>query len=218
MASDVPAVLVGLLSPKPRSEKRQAARFDSAGENPWRDVRRIELMMRERRLGIAARGLAMHEWGWPERRRADQVGRSDKGDSSMAPAVRAAQFHQQFVGMLPIDERSHLIRLAGLEELRRTDRLHRQRFEREHAFDLQLSAAHRPRAVKHEPVLRLERGLIRELPGLHNDCPEINIAGYLVPGQSRATDPITHLTPCGFHDHNHEGNPAYGGTVTAVAR
>ena len=54
--------------------------------------------------------------------------------------------------------------------------------------------------------------------GLHNDCPEINVAGYLVPGQSRATDPITHLTPCGFHDHNREGNPAYGGTVTAVAR
>src|SRR3954462_5922757 len=54
--------------------------------------------------------------------------------------------------------------------------------------------------------------------GLHNDCPEINVAGYLVPGQSRATDPITHLTPCGFHDHNHEGNPAYGGTVIAVAR
>jgi hypothetical protein len=54
--------------------------------------------------------------------------------------------------------------------------------------------------------------------GLHNDCPEINVAGYLVPGQSRSTDPIAHLTPCGFHDHNHEGNPAYGGTVTAVAR
>ena len=54
--------------------------------------------------------------------------------------------------------------------------------------------------------------------GLHNDCPEINVAGYLVPGQSRATDPITHLTPCGFHDHNREGNPAFGGTVTAQAR
>jgi len=54
--------------------------------------------------------------------------------------------------------------------------------------------------------------------GLHNDCPEINVAGYLVPGQSRATDPITHLTPCGFHDHNHEGNPAYGGRVTAEPR
>jgi len=54
--------------------------------------------------------------------------------------------------------------------------------------------------------------------GLHNDCPEINMAGYLVPGQSRATGPLTHLTPCGFHDHNHEGNPAFGGKVTAEAR
>ena len=54
--------------------------------------------------------------------------------------------------------------------------------------------------------------------GAHNDCPEINVAGYLVPGQSRATGPLTHLTPCGFHDHVHEGNPAFGGRVTAEAR
>jgi hypothetical protein len=54
--------------------------------------------------------------------------------------------------------------------------------------------------------------------GLHNDCPEINAAGFLVPGQSRATDPLTHLSPCGFHDHTHEGNPAYGGRVTAEPR
>ena len=54
--------------------------------------------------------------------------------------------------------------------------------------------------------------------GLHNDCPEINVAGYLVSGQSRATDPLTHLTPCGFHDHIREGNPAYGGRVTAESR
>jgi hypothetical protein len=54
--------------------------------------------------------------------------------------------------------------------------------------------------------------------GLHNECPEINVAGYLVPGQSRATDPLTHLKACGFHDHNREGNPVFGGTVTAEAR
>ena len=54
--------------------------------------------------------------------------------------------------------------------------------------------------------------------GLHNDCPEINVAGYLVPGQSRATDPLTHLKACGFHDHNREGNPAFGGTVIAESR
>lgn len=54
--------------------------------------------------------------------------------------------------------------------------------------------------------------------GLHNDCPEINAAGYLVPGQSRATDPLTKLRACGFHDHNREGNPSFGGTVTIEAR
>jgi hypothetical protein len=54
--------------------------------------------------------------------------------------------------------------------------------------------------------------------GLHNDCPEINVAGFLAPGQSRATDPLNRLTPCGFHDHNHEGNPAFGGKVTAEPR
>jgi hypothetical protein len=54
--------------------------------------------------------------------------------------------------------------------------------------------------------------------GLHNDCPEINIAGYLVPGQSRATDPLTHLMACEFHDHTREGNPAFGGRVTAEPR
>ena len=54
--------------------------------------------------------------------------------------------------------------------------------------------------------------------GLHNDCPEINAAGYLVPGQSRATDPLTRLRACGFHDHNREGNPAFGGNVTVEPR
>jgi hypothetical protein len=54
--------------------------------------------------------------------------------------------------------------------------------------------------------------------GTHNDCPEINVAGFLTPGQSRATDPLNRLTPCGFHDHSHEGNPAFGGKVTADVR
>jgi hypothetical protein len=54
--------------------------------------------------------------------------------------------------------------------------------------------------------------------GLHNDCPELNKVGYLVSGQSRASDPLTQLKPCTFHDHNREGNPAFGGTVTAEPR
>ncbi len=54
--------------------------------------------------------------------------------------------------------------------------------------------------------------------GTHSDCPEINVVGFLTPGQSRATGPLNRLTPCGFHDHSHEGNPAYGGKVTAEVR
>ena len=49
--------------------------------------------------------------------------------------------------------------------------------------------------------------------GLHNDCPEINAAGFLVPGQSRATDPLTHLSPCGFHDHTNELDPTWHGQI-----
>ena len=54
--------------------------------------------------------------------------------------------------------------------------------------------------------------------GAHNDCPELNSAGFLVPGQSRTTTPLTIVRTCGFHDHSHEGDPAFGGKVTIEAR
>jgi hypothetical protein len=53
---------------------------------------------------------------------------------------------------------------------------------------------------------------------IHTDCPEINAAGYLVPGQSRATDPLNRLRTCGFHDHTSEGNDAFAGKVTIESR
>ena len=54
--------------------------------------------------------------------------------------------------------------------------------------------------------------------GAHNDCPEINTAGFLVPNQTRSTSPLTVLRSCGFHDHANEGNAAFGGKVTIEAR
>ena len=54
--------------------------------------------------------------------------------------------------------------------------------------------------------------------GAHNDCPELNTAGFLVPGQARATTPLTVLRTCGFHDHSNEGNAAFGGKVTIEPR
>jgi len=60
--------------------------------------------------------------------------------------------------------------------------------------------------------------VLSDPPHIHTDCPEMNTAGYLVPGQSRATDPLNRIMTCGFHDHTHEGDPAFSGKVTIEAR
>jgi len=59
--------------------------------------------------------------------------------------------------------------------------------------------------------------VLSDPPHIHTDCPEINAAGYLVPGQSRATDPLMRIMTCGFHDHTHEGEEAFSGKVTVEA-
>lgn len=41
----------------------------------------------------------------------------------------------------------------------------------------------------------------------HNECPEINQAGFLQPGQSRETGNLVVARTCGFHDHD---NPSQG--------
>jgi hypothetical protein len=46
----------------------------------------------------------------------------------------------------------------------------------------------------------------------------MNTVGFLVPGQSRTTDPLNRITTCGFHDHTHEGHPAFSGKVTIDPR
>ena len=53
---------------------------------------------------------------------------------------------------------------------------------------------------------------------VHTDCPQINVVGFLVPGQSRASDPLNTIRTCGFHDHDFEGDERYHGTVSIEAR
>jgi hypothetical protein len=53
---------------------------------------------------------------------------------------------------------------------------------------------------------------------MHTDCPEINAAGFLVPGQSRSTEPLNRLVTCGFHDHHHEGDQRFAGRVAVEPR
>ena len=53
---------------------------------------------------------------------------------------------------------------------------------------------------------------------VHTDCPEINVVGFLTPGQTRASDPLNTIRTCGFHDHDHEGDDRYHGTASIEAR
>ena len=49
----------------------------------------------------------------------------------------------------------------------------------------------------------------------HNsrDCPEVEVVGFLVPGQSRETATFDQAVTCRFHDHANVGNPAYQGRI-----
>jgi plastocyanin len=48
----------------------------------------------------------------------------------------------------------------------------------------------------------------------HTDCPEINQAGFLSPGQSRQTGNLNTVRTCGFHDHENNSNTGLQGTIT----
>lgn len=47
----------------------------------------------------------------------------------------------------------------------------------------------------------------------HRDCPEVDVAGFLVAGQSRETGTFTRAQTCHFHDHTNYGNPAFEGRI-----
>lgn len=47
----------------------------------------------------------------------------------------------------------------------------------------------------------------------HTDCPEVNNAGFIQPGQSRSTTALRTARTCGFHDHNQPSNTALQGTI-----
>ena len=48
----------------------------------------------------------------------------------------------------------------------------------------------------------------------HTDCPEINQAGFLTPGQSRQTGNLNTRRACGYHDHDRDTDTSLQGTIT----
>jgi len=55
-------------------------------------------------------------------------------------------------------------------------------------------------------------------PQIHTDCPEVAGAGFLVPGQTKSTDPLNRLVSCTFHDHIYENDPRFSGRALVEAR
>jgi plastocyanin len=50
-------------------------------------------------------------------------------------------------------------------------------------------------------------------PG-HSDCPEINQAGLLQPGQSKETGNLVTIRTCGYHDHENPETASLRGRIT----
>lgn len=47
----------------------------------------------------------------------------------------------------------------------------------------------------------------------HTDCPAMDAAGSLSPGQTKLTNAFTTARTCGFHDHNDPANAALAGSI-----
>jgi len=47
----------------------------------------------------------------------------------------------------------------------------------------------------------------------HRDCPEIDIVGFLQPGQSRATSPLPTARTCDYHDHTEQDHHGFTGRI-----
>ena len=51
---------------------------------------------------------------------------------------------------------------------------------------------------------------------IHLDCPAINQAGYLRPGQSRETGNFVRAETCTFHDYLNAGTASLRGTIVVT--
>jgi hypothetical protein len=53
---------------------------------------------------------------------------------------------------------------------------------------------------------------------VHTDCPELNVVGFLTPGQSCDSGSFEITRSCSFHDHLNEGDVRFYGTVFVESR
>src|SRR5687767_11625324 len=115
--------------------------------------------MRQRRRSIFRSRRAMHEGGWTKCGFA-RVAAVDKPGAALAQRQRisSAQFHEQIMRMLPINDELTFVRFAGLKQERRATWRKCERLETEHAAQFQRSLPHPTQCRKHEPDHRFGIG------------------------------------------------------------
>ena len=52
----------------------------------------------------------------------------------------------------------------------------------------------------------------------HTDCPEINLVGFIAPGQTKQTGALNTVRTCGYHDHELSEVGSLQGTITITAK
>src|SRR4029079_6110282 len=101
----------------------------------------------------------MHESVWSKRRLAG-IACIDKPTRTFANrnGVTRAQFHEQIVWMLAIDQWFAFVRFTCLEKQRRAAGRESKRLRAEHRAQLECSGTSAPHRGRHEPVCRFKLG------------------------------------------------------------
>jgi hypothetical protein len=60
---------------------------------------------------------------------------------------------------------------------------------------------------------RIAHDILGGFDHLSRDCPEVDVVGFLLPGQRRETASFDQAKTCRFHDHTNVGNAAYQGRI-----
>ena len=150
---EVPSVLVRLAPVEHRRLEHPRAPIDGGGHDAVRDVRRIERVMPERRDRVFRRRRAVHERDRAERRLARGPARQrETGAVVHRDAPDRRQLHEEIVGMLPIDQRSAVERLAYLEDFAVAALADGRGVETQHRRQREVPLAGLPRRHAHPPV------------------------------------------------------------------
>ena len=188
------AIFVRLAPVERRALNRHGAVGRAERDDAVRDVRGVEMVMAERRRRIGLGGRAVHERLRPERRRVHgPAGRDEPPRRRHRPFESPARADDEIVGMLIVDERRAVVRLAGLEDLRGSVLMKRPRLGAEHRVQHEPAAAGAPPGGGHEPVLRLDAVDVVELPVLQVQIEEGLPGGRPCPSGRHRRHVVLHL-------------------------